>query len=495
MRWGIAPAALLVAAAYYLGAKLGFVFTFHPRPISAFWVPNAVLLAALLLTPARSWWVLLAAAFPAHVAAELQSSVPGTMVVAWFASNCSEALIGAASVRMLVGRRLRFDSLRDIGALLLAGALVAPLLSSFLDAGLVKLIGWGEAGYWEMVQRRLLSNAVAFLLVVPPALSLANLAAEKNAPGIVAGVSIVNTLAMLLAIYAAFNGFGPFVGNLPEENARAVQLFVIGVTVPSLLLAVLLQQNRRTERAAREQGQQLTHLSRVVMLGDLAGALAHELNQPLTAILSNAQAAQRMLANGSTDLRELGEIVEDIVASDERASAVIHRLRALFKKGEGRYRRLDANRVLIEVLELANGDLMSRDVSVYKQLEPRLPPIVGDPIQLQQVLLNLVMNACEAMATVAAEGRSLTVRTYAVAGGGVQISLVDRGPGFSPEQHDRLFEPFFTTKAHGLGLGLALSRTIVAAHGGRLWGTTEPGRGAAFHVALPGAGRVGPMSN
>jgi signal transduction histidine kinase len=462
--WGIAPSALLLAVAYYLGAKVGFAFTFHPKPISTFWAPNAILLAALLLNPTRSWWVLLVAAFPAHVAVQLQSGVPAAMVIGWFASNCSEALIGAASVRSFVGRRPRFDSLHDVATLLVCGTVIAPLLSSFIDAGLVKLIGWGEGSYWQMVQLRLFSNALAFLLVVPPVLSCASLITEqKPAPRLVAVVSVVTTLAMLLAIWGAVNGFGPFVAQSPEENARAVQIFVIGVTVPLLLLAVLLEEHRRAERAAMEQRQQLTHLSRVAMLGDLAGALAHELNQPLTAILSNAQAAQRMLAKeGSGDLRELGDIVDDIVAADQRASAVIHRL---------------------------------RDVSVLLQLEPQLPPVLGDPIQLQQVLLNLVINACEAMGTVSASGRALTVRTHAAADGGVQISLIDRGPGFAPELQERLFEPFFTTKAHGLGLGLALSRTIVAAHGGRLWGTTEPGRGAAFHVLLPGADPVGPSSN
>src|SRR5215831_10290634 len=159
--------ALLVAAAYYLGAKLGFAFTFEPHPISTLWLPNALLLAALLLSPVSSWWWLLAAALPAHLAAELQSGVPLTMVLAWFASNSTEALIGAVCIRRFCASPLRFDSFRDVGVFLLFGAFLAPLLSSFLDAALVTAIGWGEGAYWNLIRLRFLSNVLAALIVVP----------------------------------------------------------------------------------------------------------------------------------------------------------------------------------------------------------------------------------------------------------------------------------------------------------------------------------------
>ena len=147
--------ALAVALGYYLAARLGFAFTLQPHPISTLWPPNALLMAALLLAPSRWWWVLLTAALPAHLLAELQSGVPLAMVLGWYASNCSEALIGAALVRAFVSGPLRLDSLHNAGLFLLFGALVAPLSSSFLDAALVKLIGFGEGEYWALVRMRL----------------------------------------------------------------------------------------------------------------------------------------------------------------------------------------------------------------------------------------------------------------------------------------------------------------------------------------------------
>ena len=147
-------AAILVAIAYYAGAKLGFALTFHPHPISSLWPPNSVLLAGLLLTPTRVWWLLIVAALPAHLAAELQSGVPMTMVLGWFASNCSEALIGAGLIRILIVQPLRFDSFKHVCTFLLCAVVVSPLLSTFLDTALVKLIGFGQGSYWQLFNLR-----------------------------------------------------------------------------------------------------------------------------------------------------------------------------------------------------------------------------------------------------------------------------------------------------------------------------------------------------
>ena len=237
----------------------------------------------------------------------------------------------------------------------------------------------------------------------------------------------------------------------------------------------------RIEREAREQRVQLMHLSRVAMLGELSGGIAHELNQPLTAILSNAQAAQHLLANNSGTPEVLAEILQDIVDADQRAGEVIQRLRALFRRSETQFREVDVNAVVGEVLDIMRSDLITKGIAIEREFEPGLPPVSGDRIELQQVLLNLVVNACEAMSN--AEVRRLVARTRR-ADGGVEISIADSGPGFTAEQYEKIFEPFYTTKPQGLGLGLSISRAIVRAHAGQLWADARP-HGATFSIRLP----------
>jgi two-component system sensor kinase FixL len=213
--------------------------------------------------------------------------------------------------------------------------------------------------------------------------------------------------------------------------------------------------------------------------------VAHELNQPLTAILSNAQAAQRFLAQEPPDMAEVGEILSDIVAEDKRAGEVIRRLRALYRKGEAQFQAVDLNEIAREVLQLTHGDLMAREVSVTTRLALELPAVRGDRVQLQQVLLNLIVNACDAMSGNAAGDRNLTIATVTDGADAVQVSIADHGPGIGIDMLDRLFQPFVTTKPQGLGLGLSICRSIVMAHGGRLWADNNPERGATFSVALP----------
>lgn len=173
------------------------------------------------------------------------------------------------------------------------------------------------------------------------------------------------------------------------------------------------------------------------------------------------------------------------MAEDKRAGEIIHRLRLLLKKGEVQRQSLPVNEVVQDVLKLVRSDLVSHDFSALTDLAPDLPPIHADRVQLQQVLLNLVMNACDAMAGTAKDQRQLTIRTRRAGDGSVEISVVDSGPGIPPQTLDQVFEPFYTTKAQGMGLGLTVCRTIVAAHGGKLWAANNNPRGATFHVSLP----------
>jgi two-component system sensor kinase FixL len=209
------------------------------------------------------------------------------------------------------------------------------------------------------------------------------------------------------------------------------------------------------------------------------------LNQPLTAILSNAQAALRLLADESPNLEEVRDTLKDIVEDNRRASEVIQRLHLLLRKRETQHHPLDLNELVHETLKLAHTNLLSNGMTVRKELSHQLPAIHGDRVQLQQVLLNLVMNACSAMADCAPAGRSLTMRTARWHGGGAHVSVHDRGRGISPENLERIFEPFFTTRNEGLGLGLTICRAIVVAHGGKLWAENNRDGGASFHFTLP----------
>lgn len=654
-------AVVAVCAGYYLAAKIGFALTFNPNPISVLWPPNALLLSALLLTPTRVWWLILTAALPAHLAIELESGVPLTMVMAWFVSNCAEALLGATCIRAFVGDRLRFDLFRHVGYFLLFGVLLAPFATSFLDAAFVKIAGWGQVDYASLVRRRFFSNALAAIALVPvlvtwitkgPAWLRAWSSARTIEPmAFLIGLLIVSfgvfqeteaewsaTPALLyapmpfllwaalrlgpmavsagfllitgFAVWGAIHGLGPFVTGSSEENALAVQLFLIVIGIPKLLLmagvaerrrakdalqasesrfATVFRSNpdpmvvltypegvfrdvnrrweaifgyardevvgltsidlavyvhpedrsrffevlrndggvrgfevemydrdrqihiiamtaeiididgeptlltlsrdltdqRRAEREAQEQRKQLAHLNRAAMLGELSGALAHELNQPLGAILCNAYAAENLLARDPVDGRTLSTIVHDIAADGRRAADVIRHLRAMLKGDAVEMQTIRVEDLIRDALDLSRGDLRERQVQVEAHVAPDLPDLLGDPIQLQQVLLNLTMNACDAMAERKPDERRLVVQAEHGDEGDVRISVVDRGNGIADHLLDRVFEPFVTTKPQGLGLGLPICRSIVKAHGGRIWATTNPDGGTSFRVRLP----------
>jgi two-component system, LuxR family, sensor kinase FixL len=242
---------------------------------------------------------------------------------------------------------------------------------------------------------------------------------------------------------------------------------------------------KQVDLEAQAHRNEVAHLLRVASLGELSSALAHELNQPLAAILSNAQAAKLFLARDNCDLREVSDILDDIVTDDKRASEVIGRLRALLKRGEYQPQSLEANDLIQEVLKLLNHDLTAREVRVVTQFTAGLPAIRGDRVQLQQVLINLMLNAGDAMSQPANSTRTLTLHSSRVEGNAIEISVADTGCGIPPGEEEEIFEPYHTTKLHGLGLGLSLSRSIVSAHGGRLWAENQTGGGAAFHFTIP----------
>lgn len=235
---------------------------------------------------------------------------------------------------------------------------------------------------------------------------------------------------------------------------------------------------------ARQQHADLAHASRVSLLGELSASLAHELKQPLTSILSNAQAALRFLNRPDPDVEEVRSSLQDITDADRRANEIIERMRAMIKKGEADMELRDLNADIHHALLLIHSDLVGRNVTVTTSLSPDLPMVSADHIQLQQVLINLIINGCDAMGDSSPDERQLVIESKRDGADLVRVSVADRGSGLTPEMQEEIFKPFYSTKKHGLGMGLSISRAIIRAHGGKLWVENGAEGGAVFHFTL-----------
>ncbi|MBB5460296.1 nitrogen regulation protein NR(II) [Paraburkholderia sp. Cpub6] len=231
--------------------------------------------------------------------------------------------------------------------------------------------------------------------------------------------------------------------------------------------------------------EEMAHLTRISALGEMAGSLAHELNQPLTAIRSNVQAAQRFIEADPMNLVEVRECLRDAVSDNCRAGEIIRRIRTLVKKGDVELQSISVGSVARDVVQLVHTDALVRKILVTLDVAVDLPAVLGDKVQLQQVVLNLMLNGFDAMHDCQADDRVLTVQVAQGSHETVCIAVIDRGQGLTGDQLDKIFKPFFTSKPHGLGLGLSISRNIVNAHGGRLWAENNADRGASFYVSLP----------
>ncbi len=660
----LAQVGLTVFAGYYLGAKLGLALTFHPNPVSVLWPPNAILFAALLLVPPRAWWAVVAAAFPAHLFAELQDGIPASMVVCWFVSNVAEAMIGASLGRLLIRGPFDLEAPRNV-IVFMGGAIAAALLSSFLDAGFVKLNGWGESDYWQVWSVRTWSNVTASLTIIPAIVTWARVdlarvgaaqrrdlleaalialallavtifvfdtraaagyssahiylplplmlwAAYRFGP---AGCSTATLAVALVAIWGTRHGTGAFGNGTPQDNAHAVQLFLIFVAPTLLCLAAAMQERRRGEESLRssdqrfqvvlqatrdtvydrelasgamwwsgnglaqfgyrpedrresfeawlalvhpddrermlelqghamgtaeplwqaefrvrradggyahvhEQGyivrdshgvaqqmvgaltdvtersesddlsHRLAHASRLTAVGELAASIAHDINQPISAILSNVDAAEMLLDSSPTDQEELRQILQDIRSDDLRASEVIRHIRGLANKRETEFEAFDVNHLVSAVLRLVTPIARRRGMTVAADYG-ELSLVRGDRIHVQQVLLNLLFNGMDAMGAAPKEMRVLHVVTTPRGKDRIEIAVSDHGHGIPSGHLEKIFESFFTTKREGMGLGLSIARTLVQLHGGRIWAENNPAGGATFRFTLPAVSRAG----
>jgi PAS domain S-box-containing protein len=246
-----------------------------------------------------------------------------------------------------------------------------------------------------------------------------------------------------------------------------------------------LTERLKEEAEGQQRREELAHMTRIAMMGELTTSLAHEINQPLTAILSNAGAAQRFLSQAAPDIGEVRQILDDIIRDDRRASEVVRRVRALVKKEKVRHEPLDLNEMIQQVVDLIRGDSLLQGLSIRTDLSSGLATIHGDSIQLQQVILNLILNGAAAMRNNPPGQRKIIVRTAMADGGSAKAFVTDFGTGIDEHHIARLFEPFYTTKPEGLGMGLSISQTIIKAHGGAMEAWNNREGGATFAFTLP----------
>jgi signal transduction histidine kinase len=250
--------------------------------------------------------------------------------------------------------------------------------------------------------------------------------------------------------------------------------------------ATIALESTRRERQYREAQMALAHANRVATIGQLTASIAHEIKQPLSAVRTNAAAALRFLDKSPPDVAEVREALACVVSETDRASDVVDRIGSLIKKAPPRKEVVDLNAAILEVTALTGSEAVKTGVTVSTQLAPQFPRVQGDRVQLQQVLLNLIVNAIQAMGGSGEGPRELQISIDAVPSeGGVRVGVRDTGPGLSPESLSRLFEPFYTTKPDGTGIGLCICRSIIEAHGGRLWATRCEPRGALFQFTIP----------
>jgi len=285
-----------------------------------------------------------------------------------------------------------------------------------------------------------------------------------------------------------FAAYGPVheVHEYASIGQTNLALAVAGITFVILTLTLIasLSQQKHAEEALREAQAELAHFNRVTTMGELTASLAHEMNQPIGAAVTNANACLRWLAADTPNLEEARECAKGIVEDATRAADIIRQIRLLFEKGTPQRELLDINGVIRELIVLLRSELTRHSVSVRTELAADLPQIMGDRVQLQQVMLNLIINSIEAMKEV--EGvRELAIKSQRSGSEQLLVCVSDSGVGLPPQQTDQIFRAFFTTKPHGIGMGLSICRSIVESHSGRLWADGNVPRGASFHLIFP----------
>jgi PAS domain S-box-containing protein len=653
---------LLSGAAYYLATQIAWTLSFPNSQVCLIFPPHAVLVSILLLVPSRHWWIYTLAAMGGHFLAAQQSHWSLLESLHPEAFNAVQNLLVAGGLRFFIKSPLKLITLRDAIVFVLIAVVIVPVGTAF----------WGAAfnsnhfgtDYWVEWRNLSVSNSVTAVVFVPAILlGVHQLSARRlrvtparliEAVLLGAGLLIVGAFAFdnrpagpdtspallyapipllmwaalrfglggasastlvitFLAIWGTMHGRGPFLMQSPAENALALQLFLLVTAIPLLFLAILIEEEKRSQSAMREsevrfrnvadtapvliwmsgtdklctffnkgwleftgrsidrelgsgwvegvhdedrvhclqtydaafdarkpftmehrlrradgeyrwllntgtprcepdgtflgyigscidigerkqaeldyqlQNMELARVGRLALMGELAASLAHEVNNPLGAMVTNASAAQRMLAHGQLSTEEFQELLGDIVSDGHRARDVVNGIRNMVRKGEATLSPVSMNDVLRDLLRIVRADAIARHVSLIAEIDLNAGVVMGDRVQLLQVLLNLTMNAFEALTVIRADARQVVIRAEPVQNGKICVSVRDSGPGFPDGIANQFFEPFFTTKAEGTGMGLAIARSIVEAHGGTLSAENCTGGGALFTIGLPQA--------
>jgi signal transduction histidine kinase len=535
----IAVQIFLTGVAYYVATEIAWALCFPNSKVSLLFPPHAVLIVVLLVVPVRHWWAYTLATVMAHFIATQQAHWPVLYALHCEAFDAVQNVLVAAGVRLFIKSPLNRITLRDAIVFVSIAVIIVPFGTAFWGAAFTISNGFGT-NYWVEWRNLGISNGVTAVVFVPALLVLLSHRGGRVTPAriiegslLALGLGVVGTYvfaslpsgpetspallyapiplliwaalrfglsgisaAMLVvtfeAIWGAMHGHGPFLLQSPAENALALQMFLIVTGTPLMFLSVLLENDRRSQQAlheveddVRRQREQINLLSRVSLLGEMTASLAHELNQPLSAIISNANAGMRYVERGKDDPATLREILGDVESDAHRAHDIIRNVRNTIKKGDPARRRIDLNELVTNVAHVVRQDALGYSCEIQTSLAKDLPPIEGDRVQIQQVLVNLVSNALDAVRQTPTDQRKVEIRTAANDEGEVRLTVRDHGIGIPTEVHDRLFDQFVTTKEHGLGMGLAIVRSIVEAHGGKIDAENVADGGASFHFTLP----------
>jgi two-component system, LuxR family, sensor kinase FixL len=667
--WAVARIAGCVLASticYYAATRIAWALCFPDSKVSLFFPPHAVLLCVLLLVPTRHWWAYVLAAASAHFLATQQADWPPLYALTCEAFDVVKCISAAAGIRILIKSPLDAITLRDATLFILIAVIVVPFGAAFWGASFTVSYGFGTH-YWVEWRNLGISNAVTAVVLTPVFLLGAHHlfarrpralprrrmleaavvgactvalgifvfdrtpAGPNTSPALLytpiplliwaalrfglGGISVSMLIITALAIWGTMRGHGPFLAQTPADNALALQLFLLVTATPLMLLAVVIEEERRSKEALREsanlmglaadagnlamwvwdvsgnavwmtergrslfglepdarldfaatfdhvhpedrtarddaiaealrargkyemeyrvqradgtvrwihgrgrcvgpddetgpklfgvstditarkqaeasiaqQRAELEHVTRVATLGELTATLTHELKQPLAAILTYSHVGVRLLDAPEPNLEDVRATLNDISDVTERAGDVIDGMRAMLKRDSAvaGLTNVDVNTVIRTVERIAYGDANRHQVTVHLDLSSDFRPVKGDSVQLQQVILNLMLNAFSAMSATGVDGgRRLVVRTGSIDESSVLVEVQDSGTGIDVGKLESIFDPFVTSEPDGLGMGLSICRSIIERHGGTISAANNPDRGATFSIALP----------